>query len=165
MATVSVNRTTMTLCVERLSRERLAEVVALEAASQPHSSGSSAQLDDAFEDERASFWGVCEEGSLLGYALLYRLPFEAELQAISVAPRARRRGIARALLERLCDEARGWRSERLLLEVREFNQAARALYEQAGFTLDGRRRSYYRGAGGPGEDALLMSKVLEVAKD
>lgn len=154
----------MTLRVERLSRERSFEIAALEAAGQPHSSWSSAQLDEAFKDERASFWGACDAGNLLGYALLYRLPFEAELQAISVASRARRRGIARALLERLCDEARGWRSERLLLEVRESNQAARALYAQAGFMIDGRRRGYYRGADGLGEDALLMSKMLEDAK-
>lgn len=154
----------MTLRVERLSRERLSEIVALEAADQPHSSWSAAQLDEAFGDQRASLWGACEEGLLLGYALLYRLPFEAELQAISVAPWARRRGVARTLLLQLCDEACGWQSERLLLEVRESNQAARALYEQVGFTLDGRRRGYYRDSDGPGEDALLMSKALEVAK-
>ncbi|HET8791459.1 MAG TPA: ribosomal protein S18-alanine N-acetyltransferase, partial [Modicisalibacter sp.] len=127
-------------------------------------SWSSAQLDEVFKDERASVWGACEGESLLGYALLYRLPFEAEVQAISVTSRARRRGIARALLERLCDEARGWRSERVLLEVRESNQAARALYAWAGFAIDGRRRGYYRSADGLGEDALLMSKTLEITK-
>lgn len=151
----------MTLRVERLSCERPFGIVELEAAGQPHSSWSSAQLDEAFKDERASFWGACEAGSLFGYALLYRLPFEAELQTIIVASRARRRGIARALLERLCDEARDWQSERLLLEVRESNQAARALYAQADFVIDGHRRGYYRGADGLGEDALLMSKTLK----
>ncbi|SDM06765.1 ribosomal-protein-alanine N-acetyltransferase [Modicisalibacter muralis] len=154
----------MTLRLKRLSHERLAEVVALEAAAQPHSSWSSTQFDEAFKGQRASLWGGCEGEELLGYALLYRLPFEAELQAIGVAPQARRRGIARALLRRLCDEARDWRSERLLLEVRESNQAARALYEQVGFTLDGRRRGYYRGADGRGEDALLMSKTLALTQ-
>lgn len=156
----------MTLHLERLSRERLAEVIAIETAGQPQP-WSPAQFEEAFGDDRASLWGACEpcgarqEPSLLGYALLYRLPFEAELQAITVAPCARRRGVARALLERLCYEARAWHSERLLLEVRESNRAARALYERAGFTTDGRRRGYYRSATGGGEDALLMSKALE----
>lgn len=158
----------MTLHLERLSCERLAEVIAIETAGQPHP-WSPAQFAEAFGDDRASLWGacescgacgVCEKPSLLGYALLYRLPFEAELQAITVAPYVRRRGVAKALLERLCDEARAWQSERLLLEVRESNRAARALYERAGFTLDGRRRGYYRSATGGGEDALLMSKAL-----
>lgn len=149
----------MTLHLERLSCERLAEVIEIETAGQPHP-WSSAQLEEAFGDGRASPWGACDGESLLGYALLYRLPFEAELQAITVAPDARRCGVARTLLERLCDEARAWQSERLLLEVRESNLAARALYARVGFIIDGRRRGYYRSGDGFGENALLMSKAL-----
>lgn len=149
----------MTLRIERLNGEGRAAVVALERVGQMHP-WSAAQLDEAFNDARASLWGAWEEERLLGYAVLYRLPFDAELQAITVAPLARRRGVAKALLKRLRGEAECWGSERLLLEVRKSNHAARALYEQAGFTLDGRRRNYYRDAEGRSEDALLMSKAL-----
>lgn len=151
----------MPLRLERLARDRLAAVATLEAAGQAHP-WSVAQLAEAFADERASVWGACAGAELVGYAVLYRLPFEAELQSITVAPSARRRGVARALLNRLVEEADNGSSERLLLEVRQSNQAAIALYAQAGFTVDGHRRHYYPASdgGSRGEDAVLMSKAL-----
>lgn len=58
--------------------------------------------------------------------------------------------------------AKGWLSERLLLEVRVGNLGAIRLYQRCGFSEDGCRRGYYpavEGAAGR-EDALLMSLVL-----
>lgn len=149
----------MTPRLEPLTSQWLERVIAIENAGQLHP-WSSVQLQDAFEDDRAVLWGAFEGRDLVAYAVLYRLPFEAELQAITVAPEARRRGIARTLLEGLIVEATGWGSERLLLEVRASNQAARRLYEQQGFRVDGRRRNYYRDRDGRCEDALLMSLML-----
>jgi ribosomal protein S18 acetylase RimI-like enzyme len=48
---------------------------------------------------------------------------------------------------------------RLLLEVRNSNNAAIALYRKFGFSDDGVRREYYPAADGR-EDALLMSMQL-----
>lgn len=134
-------------------------VVALETAGQSHP-WSETQLQQTFDDSRAQIWGVWEEKNLLGYAVLYRLPFDAELQAITVAPWARRRGTAKALLTQMIELAEQWHCERLLLEVRESNQPAHELYAQAGFVCDGRRKGYYRDRVGRGEDALLMSLRL-----
>jgi ribosomal-protein-alanine N-acetyltransferase len=117
-------------------------------------------LADALTDARAHVLGAVENDALIAHAVLYRLPFEAELQLLTVRPDRRRRGIAGALLERLIEKARGWESERLLLEVRDTNLAARALYIGKGFTLDGRRRGYYQCRDGGREDALLMSRGL-----
>lgn len=144
---------------ERLTISQLAAVVALEAAGQVHP-WSEAQLRQAFTDSRAQLWGVWEGRVLLGYAVMYRLPFDAELQAITVVPWARRRGVANALLTRMIGLAEQWNCERLLLEVRESNQPARKLYARAGFACDGRRKGYYRNEEGRGEDALLMSLQL-----
>lgn len=153
----------MPLILECLSPDCLSALVALEATAQSHP-WTRAQWREAFEDDRASLWGAWSEVTLLGYAVLYKLPFEAELQILGVAPTARRRGIARALLERLVAQGERWGSERLLLEVRESNRAARRLYGQAGFVLDGRRRGYYRVSGECREDALLMSLRLAAGK-
>jgi ribosomal-protein-alanine N-acetyltransferase len=46
-----------------------------------------------------------------------------------------------------------------MLEVRESNVAARALYENNGFVIDGVRPQYYKMQQGR-EDALLMSRRL-----
>lgn len=75
-----------------------------------------------------------------------------ELENIVVARVYRGRGIATQLLERLVAVARERRAEKVLLEVRESNSAARALYRKLGFRESGRRRSYYSN---PAEDAII----------
>ena len=72
---------------------------------------------------------------------------------VAVTSEYRRRGIARALLERLfevtsSDERRGY-----TLEVRVSNVGAIALYERLGFVARGVRRGYYTDNR---EDALIM---------
>ncbi|EPC01786.1 hypothetical protein L861_21410 [Litchfieldella anticariensis FP35 = DSM 16096] len=145
----------------RLGMLHLALVVEVEQAGQPYP-WSSSQLTAALSDPQASVWGARDtQGTLLGFAVLCRLPFDAELQAITVVPDARRQGIGQLLLTRMCEEASDWGSERLLLEVRASNKAAIALYRRLAFEVDGRRRGYYPSEdGGKREDALLMSRRL-----
>lgn len=75
----------------------------------------------------------------------------SRLYSLAIAPQARGKGVGAALITRAVEETarRGLRSVRL--EVRQSNMAARTLYERCGFTLRGRRESYY----GDGEAALL----------
>ena len=103
-----------------------------------------------------------EEKAVVGYAALAVVLDEGTLLNLVVAPQARRRGTARRLLAALLLHARERNLARVLLEVRAGNGAAIALYESAGFTVDGRRRDYYPARSGlPAEDALLMSRQLE----
>ena len=152
----------LTMRPEQLGLDDLPDLVALEGEGQPHP-WSKAQLHDALVDERAHVLGMKAHAVLQGFAIFYRLPFEAELQAITVAPQARRQGIASALLAHGIAQARAWNSERLLLEVRASNQAAIAVYRRAGFLQDGVRRGYYRNGAGR-EDAWLMSLPLAAGK-
>ena len=149
--------------LEPLTPDWLAAALAIEQACQP-TPWTGDQLRSALEDERACPRGVWAEDRLVGYAVLYRLPFEAELQTIAVIAEARRCGVARALLGSLIGEANRWGSERLLLEVRASNRAALGLYETLGFQRDGRRRGYYRNCDGQREDALLMSMALDAGR-
>jgi len=80
---------------------------------------------------------------------------EWELENVVVEQNSRRRGIASELMRSLIalwDRARG---TALLLEVRESNSAARALYASHGLREVGRRCGYYRG---PVEDAILYAR-------
>ncbi len=79
-----------------------------------------------------------------------------EIRSVAVRPRARGRGLGRALVRELLARARAAGAGRADLEVRAGNAAAIALYASEGFVPVGRRRRYY----GDGEDALLMSLVL-----
>lgn len=81
---------------------------------------------------------------------------EAEILDVAVAPAWRRRGIARALLQRLIAELPDGIA-RVLLDVRASNAPARALYKSLGFTEDGVRKNYYPAPDGRREDAVLMS--------
>lgn len=159
MARRTVN---LTMRPELLTLDDLPRLVALESEGQPHP-WSQAQLHEALVDARAQVWGMKENAGLQGFAVFYRLPFEAELQAITVAPQMRRQGVASALLEAGVAQANKWGSERLLLEVRASNQAAIAVYRRAGFQHDGVRRGYYRSEEGR-EDAWLMSLMLAAGK-
>ena len=97
------------------------------------------------------------DGELLGWTCLLLAADEAELLKIAVAPARRRQGIGRALLADAVAGAIRSGARRLFLEVRERNQAARALYSDAGFTEVGRRKGYYRH---PSDDALILEKNL-----
>ncbi|MFG6159024.1 ribosomal protein S18-alanine N-acetyltransferase [Halomonas sp. 1390] len=143
-----------------LGIDDLAALTALEQAGQGDP-WTPRQLEAALADPEARVIGVEQDERLVGHAVVVRLPFDAELQAILVAGDQRRQGLAGRLLEAVIETARGWGVERLLLEVRASNAPATGLYRRAGFNEDGRRRGYYPPlAGREREDALLMSLPL-----
>jgi len=123
---------------------------------------SEALLSAALIDDGYDVWGVWSVGGveLRAAAVLAYLPFDAELQSICVLPRERRHGLARELLGWIIRHVTERGAERLLLELRASNVAARKLYESAGFGIDGQRSGYYRQDDGSSEDALLMSREL-----
>lgn len=83
-----------------------------------------------------------------------------EIVTLGVAPAARRRGAARALLEDLLARACALGVASLTLEVAEDNAAAFALYRGLGFEQVGRRRSYYRRPDASLVDARLLRRTL-----
>ncbi|MEO9325747.1 GNAT family N-acetyltransferase [Nocardioides sp. C4-1] len=105
-------------------------------------------------------WFVAEPddaaGGPAGYAVVSLAGEVAELQRIAVTPARRRTGLARALVDVVVAAARAGGAERVLLEVREHNEAALALYAERGFVEIARRRRYYR----DGETAVVMSLGL-----
>ncbi len=105
-------------------------------------------------------WVAALEAAPSGFLLARDLVAEVEILSLAVLPAARRRGLARALLAALARQAGQSGRQRVILEVAEDNAAARAFYAAAGFAEDGRRPGYYRRAGGPPVDALLLSLPL-----
>lgn len=93
---------------------------------------------------------------LIGYALFRLLPPTAELNRIAVSSSQRRQGLAAALLGHAHGELAQSEATECLLEVRESNGAAIALYEQHGYQHVGRRRGYYS----DGSDALVLRAQL-----
>ena len=84
------------------------------------------------------------DGEVVGHAVTSSAGDIAELQRIAVAEPHRRHGIAASLLAGVVDAARRTPADRLLLEVREDNAGALALYAARGFIEIDRRPRYYR---------------------
>jgi [ribosomal protein S18]-alanine N-acetyltransferase len=80
---------------------------------------------------------------------------QAHINNLAVLPELRGRGLGTQLLEAITQEAARLGASMLTLEVRHSNDAARRLYERAGFYQDGVRKNYYTN---PIEDALILSR-------
>ncbi|MGO2990252.1 MAG: ribosomal protein S18-alanine N-acetyltransferase [Halomonadaceae bacterium] len=146
--------------INELQESELAQLMALEAQAQ--SGASDAQLHEALTDATTCVLGCIQAGELVGYAIVARLPFDAELQAIGVLPEHRHLGVGGGLMNAVLQKAAEWQSERVLLEVRAGNVAAISLYKRWGFSVDGLRKGYYPAVQGTAgwEDAVLLSRTL-----
>jgi len=108
-------------------------------------------------EQKASF--VLEfDGQLIGYICGWFLYEEFNLTNLAVATRFQGRGYGKVLVNYLIDYVRQQGFKSIFLEVREFNDAARKLYEKCGFQIAGRRKKYYKN---PEEDALLMLTLVK----
>lgn len=88
------------------------------------------------------------DGEVVGHAVASVVDDLVELQRIAVAPASRRTGVASALLDAVVALPGG----RVLLEVREDNDAALGFYAARGFVELARRPRYYR----DGSTAIVM---------
>jgi ribosomal-protein-alanine N-acetyltransferase len=98
------------------------------------------------------------EGGIVGYAAAWLAYDEIHLLSIAVAPRWRRRGFGNLILDAVMERGRARGAERVVLEVRHGNAAARSFYRARGFRETGKRRRYYSDTG---EDAIVMELVFE----
>lgn len=90
---------------------------------------------------------------LAGYIVGRMGADELHINNVAVRDIYRRRGIGRALLNRLLEAGKSSGVPVAFLELRAGNTAALALYEECGFHVTARRRKYYSE---PEEDALVM---------
>lgn len=99
---------------------------------------------------------VAEDDAIVGYVVAdtsteYGVPI-GHVKDIAVESERRREGIGRALLARALTTLASTGVERIRLEVRRSNHAARSLYEDFGFERHHVQSGYYA----DGEDAYVM---------
>lgn len=90
-----------------------------------------------------------------GFCAFWKVHDQIHINNLAIRPEFRRRGLASQLLARVLEEAAMLGAPYATLEVRRSNDAARQLYEGAGFRSTGVRTSYYTN---PIEDALILSR-------
>lgn len=121
---------------------------------------SAEQFNLALEQELFNVFGFKYNSLLVAYLSLYHTGDEMEIFNLGVLPQLRRRGFAKRLLGLVLQIGRKMGIRYAFLEVRESNQAARALYGGFGFSQVGLRKGYYPDNG---EDALVLRLDLQTA--
>lgn len=128
---------------------------------------SEEQCRAAFAQSAFAAFGLYRDGLLVAYISLYHVGppataayapcGELEILNLAVEPASRRQGCGRRLLWLALQVGRKMGMQKAILEVREGNCAALALYRGSGFVQSGRRRRYYADTG---EDALVLERPL-----
>ena len=132
--------------------EHLDAVAAIEKVSFP-TPWNRGHFEHELQRNPFSFNRVLRRGDhVVGYASVWILDGELQVNKIALRPGERGKGLGRTLLEKVLQLARETRCRAVTLEVRPSNVAARNLYVAEGFHETGRRTDYY----GSGEHAILM---------
>ncbi|HVH69119.1 MAG TPA: ribosomal protein S18-alanine N-acetyltransferase [Gemmatimonadales bacterium] len=108
-------------------------------------------------DSDVPFLVAEQQGTVAGYVVAHGAADEGEILNLGVAPAHRRRGVGRALVERVLTVLAGRGARVVFLEVRETNAVARRLYQSLGFAEVARRARYYRQ---PVEDAVVLRATI-----
>lgn len=148
------------LRVRRMLERDIEHVVEIERAAFAGDEGSTALSESDLRMELSKQWArlwVVEDGVPIGFFLAWHVVDELHVHNVAVHPSHRRRGVARRLLQAAREYIDEHAIERALLEVREGNVAARALYEGEGYAITGERKGYYA----DGESAIEMMWLRE----
>lgn len=109
-----------------------------------------------FED-RAINLVLVEGGDVVGYGAAWIAYDEIHLLSIAIDPERRREGLGSEILAAVVAAGKTRGAERMILEVREGNVAARSFYRLHGFREIGTRRRYYSDTG---ENAVVMEHTF-----
>ena len=100
---------------------------------------------------------TCDNGFAVGQVILD----EAELFLIMIKPEHRKQGVGHRILTTFEQQAFHNAVRRIILEVADTNEAARALYSANGYQPIAVRKNYYTFPNGRRVDAIVMEKHLK----
>ena len=137
----------------------VAHLAALHAESFGEAAWNLTQITESLALPTTRGWIAQKQGITQGFILCQFSDEEAEILTFCVTPQARRRGIARQLLNLALAEARQKNMKKIFLEAAADNEAAITLYEKTGFERTGQRKNYYR-RGSVTIDALMLTLCI-----
>lgn len=128
--------------IRRATAEDLVAIVQLDAESNPHPWGKGL-IEDALASRENWLIYHQESHHVCGWLTASVVFDQSELELIVVDQKMRRQGLAQRLLSAWIEAAKAKKVSEYLLEVRESNLGAIALYEKMGFECVGKRKNYY----------------------
>ena len=147
------------MVIRRGTPADISELIAIERQAPTAAHWSREQYQTAFSAAAPSrvLLVVEEHGGIQGFIAGRALETEWEIENVVVPESMRRRSFGSHLLQKFLALAREHGGEKIFLEVRESNLAARGLYQKLGFSESGRRKFYYCE---PQEDAIVYQLGL-----
>ncbi len=94
-------------------------------------------LEETWKQKNAAIFVAKTKEGMAGYLIFYYVLEEGEIARIATAHSVRRQGAASQMFRKLLDFCREQKITRIMLEVRENNEAARQFYGKCGFTKMG----------------------------
>ncbi len=126
------------------------QVIEDEAYPEPWTTG---MFREEMRNQHSHFYCAYHDDALVGYAGFWLLLDDAHITTITTRLELRGQGYGREQMQHLIERAREVNAQRMSLEVRPSNTAARQMYTQFGFTEIGIRKEYYAKSR---EDALVL---------
>lgn len=111
----------------------------------------------AYKDEAYDIFVMLYDEKVLGYIISYTVLDEAEILRAAVKSGYRNIAIGEALLGFAENKMKEKGANSVILECRESNAGALALYKKCGFLELGKRRDFYEN---PRENAIIMKKEI-----
>lgn len=138
------------------SNEDISAMVALHAESFGAEAWSVEQISGSLSSETTRTFIAKDGDNALGFISCQLAADEAEILTFCVAETARRKGVGAELLKVAISFAKTQGAKKIFLEVASDNNAAQALYKNAGFAAIGKRHGYYK-RDGSNVDAIMLS--------
>ena len=140
-----------------MTEDMLDDILIIENLSYPI--GWSEQVFKDCLNKQQYFSQVLKDGEkIIGYYVVQKIVDEYHILNICVAPEYLGEGFGRFQLNAIQESAESEFINRILLEVRASNKAARKLYTSSGFHIIGKRKGYY-----PTQDGREDAHVMELA--
>ena len=131
-------------------------MAALELELFPDDPWSTEQFWQELSLDTRHYLVALDDGGLVGYAGLFALAPDGDVQTVAVRSDRQGGGVATSLVRGLLEEADRRGCRHVMLEVRAANERAITLYERFGFETISTRRRYYP----DGADALIMRRPV-----
>ena len=150
-----LEREELTLSIAELSDAAL--LAEAEALCFPRDGWSEKMFCETMQGPVCTVYAVHDRhmSKIVAYCVVSNVCKEGEILNIAVIPEMRRCGMGKALLQWVIDRCEKVGTEKLYLEVRSSNAAAKGLYSSCGFKEIGKRRNYYSN---PREDADILCR-------
>lgn len=132
------------------------DLPALQAILQSSSRDWNADILQSFLGEEYLSWVIRVDKKICGFVIVRHLIDFWEILQIVIDHSCQQQGLGSQLLRFVLQKARDNKINKIILEVRQSNIAAIALYRHCDFQQVGVRKKYYA----DGENAFVMEKII-----